>query len=128
METVSAGWAQRKSRGADHSGHLRSAVCLDRRTAFLWRGRKRGSGVSALGSRFQIMVRQARTGASARTRVPHVRDVEQGGRQGSCGAHDRPPRNLSEWRSLTNRILFFLFVLSNFEGCSLGGVAALKLF
>ena len=36
----------------------------------------------------------------ARSRIPHLRDLLQGGCQGRSGAHDRPPRNLYERRGL----------------------------
>ena len=36
----------------------------------------------------------------ARPRIPHLRDILQGRRQGRRGTHDRPPRNLYERRGL----------------------------
>ena len=40
---------------------------------------------------------------SARPRIPHLRDLLQGRRQGRRGTHDRPPRNLYERRGLMTR-------------------------
>ena len=41
------------------------------------------------------------TARAARSRIPHLRHLHQGGRQGGGRAHDRPPRNLYERRGLT---------------------------
>src|SRR5690242_12823884 len=67
METVSQGSARRKSRGADHSGHLRSSICIERCAALFWCGWQLGAGTGALAPWFQIMVRVARTARGART-------------------------------------------------------------
>ncbi len=37
---------------------------------------------------------------NARPRIPHLRDLVAGRRQGGRGTHDRPPRNLYERRGL----------------------------
>src|SRR5580692_7924235 len=37
---------------------------------------------------------------AARSGVPHLRDIDQGRRQGRGGTHDRSPRNLYERRGL----------------------------
>src|SRR5258708_12858370 len=49
------------------------------------------------------MVRPSRARRATRPRISHLRDLHQGGRQGGCGAHDRPPRNLYERRGLSGR-------------------------
>ena len=42
---------------------------------------------------------------SARPRIPHLRDLLEGRRQGRRGTHDRPPRNLYERRGLIGAVI-----------------------
>ena len=57
--------------------------------------------LARLRSRFQVMVQPPRAIKIARPRIPHLRNVLKGRRQGRGAAHDRPPRNLYERRGLT---------------------------